>query len=121
MTDHLNPNQALDDLLDMATTLFGLDAAESVEDAHKQKAARRRADLKLSKQIRQTFNTKHGQATLDWLMQMSVNAPHPSIEDLLAEKPEDRELMRGYRAGTNDMILLIADAINQANAAEGDE
>lgn len=119
--ERLNPQQQLDKILDTALVLFGEDAAESAKDIQEQIAARSRADLKIAKQVRQTFASKHGQATLEWLMKITVNAPHPSIEDLLAEPAGNRELMNGYRAGCNDMVFLIADAINQANAAEGDE
>jgi hypothetical protein len=106
-------------MLDIAREMFSEDAAEEAEKFQEHVRERRRADLKLAKQIKQTFASKHGQATLDWLMDMTVRRQHPDLEELLSEKPENRTLLQGARAGANDIVFLIADAINQANSAEG--
>lgn len=116
----LRPQAAVDELLETARALFGDAAGEQAEEFQYQINRRRSSDLKLAKQIRQTFASQHGQATLNWLMELTIRAPHPHIDELLAEKPENREFLSGARAGANDLVYLIADAINQANAAEGE-
>lgn len=122
MDQEFKPRQQADDLLRIAEDLFGDAARQQAEGNIQYMRERGKADLRMAKKIKATFATQNGKATLDWLIASSVNQPHPTIDDLLAETPENRSLMAGYRAGMNEIILMIAAAIGQAEtAAEGDE
>lgn len=122
--DKFNEPEYMTDLLDLAEEMFGPQAKARAEKADEFRRRRALEDQQMARAIRRTFSSNYGRQTLAWIRQLSVEAEPMTVDQLTAEKPEDRQLLAGVRAGMNEIYLLILLAIKQAdesNPKNGDE
>jgi hypothetical protein len=107
-----------DDLLELAESLFGGDAAEQVKKAQQTQRSRAARDLVMARKIKRTFATQHGRDVLDWMKSFTVAARPLSIEEVEADPPHTRDLRQGWRLGMNEIVLRIEAAIAEATPSE---